>query len=922
MVRQATLMSRINAIIATILLLVATATAQVPETMSFQGELGTGVTPNSTQTLTFRIYNSATGGTALWYESHSVSLDIRRFSVVLGSSSALNLEFDAQYWVGVTVGSGTELSPRVKLTSAPYSLRSRDADMAETVADGAITTGKIANGAVTDTKVASGISYSKLSGAPTSLPPNGSAGGDLSGSYPNPTIADAAVTTDKIADEAVTDEKISDVAWGKITGAPTSLSPGGSAGGDLSGSYPNPGIASDAVTSGKIADGAITDADISSSAGIAYSKLSGAPESLPPNGTAGGDLDGNYPNPMIADGAVTDAKVASGISYSKLSGAPTSLPPDGSAGGDLTGSYPNPAIASDAVTSGKIADATITDTDISATAAIAYSKLNLSGSIQEGDIVNSAVTSGKITDGTITDSDISATAAIAYSKLSGVPSSLPPNGNAGGDLTGSYPNPTIASDAVTGEKIDDGTITDADVSETAGIAYSKLSGAPTSLPPDGAAGGDLTGNYPNPLIATGAVTSAKIADGTIGAGDLANEAVTNSKIASGISYSKLSGAPTSLPPSGNAGGDLGSTYPNPTVAKIQGRSVSSTAPANGQALKWNSTSSQWEPGASDNVPAGLMLLSNSPTPPSGYTYTGMTVLSQAGDTWATKSSTGFTGRTSLAAAAVNGKIYAIGGASGGGAATLNEEYDPATNSWSTKASMPTARAGHAAVAVNEKIYAIGGATTTYLNANEEYDPSANSWATKSSTGFTARGSFVAVAVNGKIYAIGGRDSITRSTNEEYNPSTNAWSTKTSMPTARSGLAAAAVNGKIYALGGSSTTGSVSLNEEYDPATNTWSTKSSTGFSRRSGFAAAAVNGKIYALGGNGAFSDYQNTNEEYNPATDTWTTRSSIGFSGRWMHAVAEVNGKIYVLGGMASGPSNINQEYTPPTTMYVLVKQ
>ena len=122
--------------------------------MSFQGELGSGVTPNSTQTLTFRVYNSATGGTALWSESQSVALDVRRFSAVLGSSSALNLEFDAQYWIGVTVGSGTELSPRVKLTSAPYSLRSRDADMAETVADGAITTGKIANGAVTDMKVA------------------------------------------------------------------------------------------------------------------------------------------------------------------------------------------------------------------------------------------------------------------------------------------------------------------------------------------------------------------------------------------------------------------------------------------------------------------------------------------------------------------------------------------------------------------------------------------------------------------------------------------------------------------------------------------------------------------------------------------------------------------------------------------------
>ena len=48
---------------------------------------------------------------------------------------------------------------------------------------------------------------------------------------------------------------------------------------------------------------------------------------------------------MLVNGAVTDAKVASGIAYSKLSGAPGSLPPSGAAGGALSGSYPNPGIA-------------------------------------------------------------------------------------------------------------------------------------------------------------------------------------------------------------------------------------------------------------------------------------------------------------------------------------------------------------------------------------------------------------------------------------------------------------------------------------------------------------------------------------------------------------------------------------------------
>jgi hypothetical protein len=212
------------------------------------------------------------------------------------------------------------------------------------------------------------------------------------------------------------------------------------------------------VTAGKIANGTLTNTQISASAAIAYSKLNLASSIV--NGDVSNSAAIAY-SKLALSNSITNSDVATGanIAYSKLNLASSIVNSDVAAGAAIAYSKLN-------------LTGSITNSDVNSSAAIAYSKLNLSNSIVNGDIASGAnIAYNKLNlAGSITNSDISSSAGIAYSKLAalstgqivvgsgGTPTAVTLGGDATINASG---NLTIANNAITTAKIADSQITTA-----------------------------------------------------------------------------------------------------------------------------------------------------------------------------------------------------------------------------------------------------------------------------------------------------------------------------------------------------------------------------------------------------------------------------------------------------------------------------
>ncbi len=296
--------------------------------------------------------------------------------------------------------------------------------------------------------------------------------------------------------------------------------------------------------------------------------------------------------------------------------------------------------------------------------------------------------------------------------------------------------------------------------------------------------------------------------------------------------------------------------------------------------------------------------------------------------WVSKTPMPVARRSMGVAANATGQLYVVGGYNGNFLDTL-EKYDPSTDTWTEQASLPTPRneLGFAFSSTNGKFYAAGGYNGSGSFSNplfsefDEYNPATDTWTVKSSMS-TARQGLGLAAANGKLYAIGGfaQDGTAVASVEEYDPTSDTWTEKAPLPTPRGALGViTGPNGKIYAIGGhlDGAHGNTELGtvEMYDSISDTWTTKASMPTPRSSESVSVNAQGNIYVIGGNVgdpgvAPPVWTDVVEEYNPTTDIWTARTPLPVATMELGAALGNDNEVHVIGGWTSSSGAVNANY------------
>jgi N-acetylneuraminic acid mutarotase len=236
--------------------------------------------------------------------------------------------------------------------------------------------------------------------------------------------------------------------------------------------------------------------------------------------------------------------------------------------------------------------------------------------------------------------------------------------------------------------------------------------------------------------------------------------------------------------------------------------------------KYNMATDEWEllsaekPTAVSNLAAAA--IGTKIYVPGGWTGTvaidALEVFDTETETWQVIESDPMpTGSMGHGVVAYDGKLYVVGGSVGGVYQNHFMEYDPAApagSRWTTLSSLNIERGYFNAVAFNDKIYAIGGRNTTELDSIEEYDFATDTWTTIDSLPFTNSGGVNAAVLQSPGYfesdyiiIAGGGWSSYRNECYAYNPATGLFLEYAPLNTGRRTFGMAATHNALFVGGG-------------------------------------------------------------------------------------------------------------------------
>ena len=285
----------------------------------------------------------------------------------------------------------------------------------------------------------------------------------------------------------------------------------------------------------------------------------------------------------------------------------------------------------------------------------------------------------------------------------------------------------------------------------------------------------------------------------------------------------------------------------------------------------------------------------------------------------------------------NGRFYSMGGRSAdtAGADFTNPfEYDPATNSWTTKAAtypdnmVDNMACGVLTVGGTPQIYCTGGNASQVVGTTGRvfsYNPATDSitslgapddW--PGSQGGTFLPGGFAVAGN-KLYTIGSFNAnavppVVTGQVWQFDPTAAAgsrWLARADLPVMRGYVPATGIGTMIYTGGGSNLDAGGLLIDttesfKYDTAANTWTAIApiprATGETR-----ALAVNNEVWVLGGGRVAPNPSNEVDIYTPGTNTWRTGTPFATARR--NFPTDTDGTaVYLAGGYdTSGTTLLN---------------